>query len=100
MNKDTVSKLYNIIENRLNADFDGKSWKEWDHYLNSVGIESHGFENHYDGIDILIDTINECRKVVVCGDPWISSNEEYGWDGILIIPEELAEKILVLGDLP
>ena len=100
MNKYAVSKLYNIIENKLETDFEDKSWKEWDHYLSSVGIESHGFENHYDGIDILIDTVNEQRKVVACGNPWINNNQEHGWDGILIVPEELAEKILVLGDLP
>jgi len=99
-----AKKLYNVIESRF-RDFDYDGWPDgadgrdfWERFLVSKGIEPRHFDNTDDSVDDLMDMVNNATNALVCADPWINENAD--GDGFLVIPIELAEKILVLGSIP
>lgn len=96
-----ADKVYNVLKEKCEKEFETKSWREWHVALRNRGIECKGFDNLYDQIEELMKIINErSDEFVIFNDPWISVNEEYGHEGFLIVPLEMAEKIAVLQGLP
>lgn len=97
---DLANKVYEILYDKCKDSFEEKNWREWHVWLRDREIESRGFDNQYDQIEELMNTINNYDNVIVCSDPWVSINEEYGHEGFLIVPTQIAEKIAVLRILP
>ena len=94
---DIAAKVYDILFEKCKNDFEEKTWREWHVFLRDQDIESKGFDNYHDHIEEMMKIVNDRTDMfVVCSDPWVNVAEEYGCDGFLIIPIEVAEKILVL----
>lgn len=99
-----ADKVYRILLDKCNNEFEDRSWREWHVYLRDLEIESKGFDNNYEAMEELMRIINNKDKslneFVVCSDPWVSINQVYEQEGFLIIPLQLAEKIAVLQGIP
>jgi hypothetical protein len=106
-------KLYKIIQNRYeeykenwtrlkDGKMDILTRNDWEDYLDSQSIEHFHCDNTEGVVECLMELINEGKETVVCADPWINDETNYGDgdDGILAIPTQIAEKILVLGLIP
>ena len=102
-------KLYEIIQNRYQEFkenwmlkiFDTPDKKDWEDCLDRIGIEHFHCDNAEGMVECLMEWINEGKDIIVCADPWINDEMNYGdGDGMLSIPTELAEKILVLRNIP
>jgi hypothetical protein len=93
-----AKKVYQILHDK--CDKEEKSWRDWDRALRVHGISSKSYEHFADGIEYMMGLVNSDQDLIVCDDPWIDVNEMHGNYGILEIPTNVAEKILVLGDLP
>ena len=104
-------KIYKIIEDRYEELIESMSLKtnssdmnptltrnDWTDYLDSVGIEHFHCDDEAGIVECLMEIVNESKDVVVCADPWANDDTNYGdGDGLLAIPTQLAEKILVFG---
>jgi hypothetical protein len=110
---DLEKKLYKIVQNRY-EEFK-ENWKrmygragkmdilrkDWEDYLDRIGIEHFHCDDTEGIVECLMELINAGKDTVVCADPWINDEINYGdGDGMLAIPTKLAEKILVLGAIP
>lgn len=96
-----ADKVYEVLKEKCEKEFEEKSWREWHVVLRDRGIECKGFDVASDQIEELMRIINHrSDEFVVCNDPWIFVNEEYGYEGFLIVPIEIAEKIAILRGLP
>lgn len=94
---DIAEKVYDILLEKCKNDFEEEPWRKWHVFLRDQDIECKGFNNYHDQIEEMMKIVNDRTDMfVVCSDPWLVVAEEYGYDGFLIIPMEVAEKILVL----
>jgi hypothetical protein len=102
--KNLEKKIYEIIQDRYEEFKDGTDTltrKDWEDYLDSLGIEHFHCDGAEGIIECLVEMVNEAKDTVVCADPWMNDEINYGdGDGLLAIPTQLAEKILVLRFIP
>ncbi len=100
MKQEMVGKLYALIEEAYESkkeSMDG--WEWWPALLTGQGIRYHVYETTPELVDALVLALNEGLDVVAVGDPQCF-DENAGHDGLLLVPRDLAEKVVVLGGLP
>jgi hypothetical protein len=92
-------KIYEIIEDKYEASNGRTATKAvWDQLLANAGITPFHCDDKEGVIEELMGVINEWKDCVVCADPWLNDEEHYGdGDGFLLVPNEVATKMLVLG---
>ena len=73
---------------------------KWTNYLESHGVKTRDYEDGDGAAEDLIDMINEGTDKILCYDPWSGIDEEYGGFQFLMVPKDLAFKIVALGWIP
>lgn len=113
-NSQLAKKLYDVLKEKCEDMFSdhihpsgvlvGLENKElrnkWTNYLESHGVKTRDYEDGDGAAEDLIDMINEGTDKILCHDPWSGIDEEYGGFQFLMVPKDLALKIVVLGGIP
>jgi hypothetical protein len=95
-------KLYDIFEHFYTEKFYEENFVVWEEFLHNLGVETHNWDKctpHLMYADML-NIISDNNNCVAINDP---ACEHSGYQEVfacLLVPNELAEKILVLGCLP
>lgn len=90
-----TSKLYDIL-NKKYEELD--DFVNWERFLEKHQIKAISREYLGELVNDLSEIINNKENVVVVDDP--CSDSEYNVKVILCIPVDLAEKIIILGNVP
>jgi hypothetical protein len=94
-------KLYNILSETYDKLKENReNWEWWPQILINHDVGYHICESRGEVIDVLMDAINEGKSLIAVADPQCQENAFEGFDGCLLFPKELAEKIVILGHLP
>lgn len=113
-NSQLAKKLYDVLKKKCEDMFSdhihpsgvlvGLENKElrnkWTNYLESHGVKTRDYEDGDGAAEDLIDMINEGTDKILCYDPWSGIDEEYGGFQFLMVPKDLALKIVVLRVIP
>jgi hypothetical protein len=100
MKQEMIDRLYLLVEEVYESkkeSMDG--WEWWPKLLTAHGLIYHVYETRAEIVDALVGALNQHLDVVAIGDPQCL-DENTGHDGVLLVPRDLAEKIVVLGGLP
>ena len=100
-----ADKIYDILEKRWQNQFDeyltSSPWKD---FLSKHGIDLRVYDvdHAYVMYEDMFRLLNERKDALFLKDPLHESEgiDAAGWLVMLVVPDKLAEKILVLGDLP
>lgn len=100
-----ADRLYDILEKRWERDFEeADEYSEWKDFLSRRGIElrDYNVDQAYVMFDDMMELLNERKDAVFLRDPQREGvgHESADWLVMLVVPKNLAEQILVLGDLP
>ena len=99
-----ADKIYDILEKRWQNQFEESDYSEWKDFLSKHGIElmDYNVDQDYVMFDDMMELLNERKDAVFLNDPQRAGEgiDAAGWLVMLVVPDKLAEKILVLGDLP
>lgn len=100
-----ADRIYDILEKRWEREFgDSDDYSEWKDFLSKHGIEliDYNVDQAYVMFDDMMELLNERKDAVFLKDPQREGvgHDAADWLVMLIVPLELAERVLVLGDLP
>lgn len=100
-----ADRIYDILEKRWEREFgDSDDYSEWKDFLSKHGIElrDYNVDQAYVMFDDMMELLNERKDAVFLKDPQREGvgHDAADWLVMLIVPLELAEHVLVLGDLP
>lgn len=95
-------KLYDIFDKVYEKKFYDLDWDVWEKFLNDMGIETHNWPERMPRamFSDMVNIISENKNCIAIHDP---ACEHSGYQEVfacMLVPSELAEKILVLGILP
>ena len=98
-----AEKIYDILEKRWERQFEESDYSEWKDFLSKYGIELRDY--NVDQAYVMFDDmmfLNERKDAVFLKDPQREGvgHDAADWLVMLVVPKKLAERILVLGDLP
>lgn len=101
MNKKKIAeKVYKVLYDKCEDSFGNKTYDDWCEYLEKYKIKTKDYIHSSDATDDLIDMANLPTGEVVCNDPFSSIVDDYGGFQLILVPEEVAEKIAVLNSIP
>jgi len=99
-NSKIAQKVYGVLAETCEENFQGKTHELWQDYLESNGIGARDYDEAADAAEDLMEMANDGTDHVVCFDPFSDVFDHIGGFQFLMIPKEIAEKIAVFGNLP
>jgi hypothetical protein len=103
-----ASKVYGVLSEKC-EDYQGKLHDDWCEYMEGFGIQVRDYDHADDAADDLMEFANDGnfshmpidgREHIVCYDPFSSVVDHIGGFQFLMIPKEVADKIVVLNGMP
>lgn len=95
-------KLYEIFETLFTEKFYEEHFEVWEKFLHGLGIDTHNWDRDTPHVMFsdMIEIISENPNVIAISDPAAEHSGYSECFACILIPRELAEKVLVLGGLP
>ena len=99
-----ADKIYDILEKRWQNQFEDLCDSEWKDFLSKHGIDLRVYDVDHAFVmfEDMFRLLNERKDAFFLKDPLRESEgiDAAGWLVMLVVPDKLAEKIIVLCDLP
>lgn len=99
-NSKIAEKVYELLSEKCEENFQGKTHDLWQDYLKSNGIVARDYDEAADAAEDLMEMANDGTEHIVCFDPFSDVVDNVGGFQFLMVPKEIAEKIAVLNGLP